>query len=224
MLPVLEAFNDGSYLSEIFISGDQSRRDPISVRVVEYTLSRPGDDTVYQLITTICDPVQAPATELAGLYHQRWEIETTLDELKTHQGGPRLVWRSQYPDGIEQEIYGFLLVHHALREVMHHTAHQTGTDPDRLSFIRTLRIARRYVTGQAALPPSRLKTALTYTAHELRERLLPPRRPRSNPRVLKRKMTNSHLKHTHHRNPPQPPTLAITLAAPTKTTRRRNTP
>ncbi len=153
VLPVVEAFSDGSYLSEIFASGDQSHRDPISVRVVEYTLGRPGDDTVYRLITSIRDPVQAPATELAGLYHQRWETETTLDEIKTHQGGPRLALRSQHPDGVEQEIYGFLLVHHALRDVMHRTAHQTGTGPDRLSFIRTLRIARRHVTAQAALSP-----------------------------------------------------------------------
>jgi Insertion element 4 transposase N-terminal/Transposase DDE domain len=153
VLPVLEAFDDGSYLSQIFASGDQSRRDPITVRAVEYTLRGEGDDVVYRLITTVCDPAQAPAAELAGLYHQRWEIENTLDEIKTHQGGRQLVLRSQYPDGVEQEIYGFLLVHHALRDVMHHTAHQAGTDPDRISFTRALRVVRRHVTDQAALSP-----------------------------------------------------------------------
>ncbi|MGW7056896.1 IS4 family transposase [Streptomyces sp. NPDC054888] len=153
VLPFLEAFEDGSYLSEIVATGDRGRRDPARVRVIEYTLGRSGDDTVYRLITTICDPDQAPAGDLAGLYHQRWEIENTLDEIKTHQGGRQLVLRSQYPDGVEQEIYGFLLVHHALRDVMHHTAHQAGLDPDRLSFTRTLRIARRHVTDQAALSP-----------------------------------------------------------------------
>ncbi|MGW2189665.1 hypothetical protein [Streptomyces sp. NPDC001719] len=152
VLPVVEAFSDGSYLSEISASGDQSPHDAVTVHVVKCFLDRLGDDTVYRLITTICDPVQAPATELVDLYHQWWEIEPTLDETKTHQGGPRLVLRFQHPDGTEQEIYGFLLVHHALPEVMHRTAHRTGTDPDRPSFTRPLHIARRHVTAQAALP------------------------------------------------------------------------
>ncbi|MFD7622717.1 IS4 family transposase [Streptomyces sp. NPDC059802] len=153
VLPALEAFDDGSYLSEIVAAGDRKRRDPVRVRVIEYTLGREDDDTVYRLITTICNPQEASAADLAGLYHQRWEIENTLDEIKTFQGGHHLVLRSQYPDGVEQEIYGFLLVHHALRDVMHRTAHQAGLDPDRLSFTRTLRIARRHVTDQAALSP-----------------------------------------------------------------------
>jgi hypothetical protein len=94
-----------------------------------------------------------PDAELAALYHQRWEIENTLDEVKTHLGGRHLVLRSRYPDGVEQEIYGFLLVHHALRETIHHTASQVGLDHDRISFTRTVNAARRHVTGQAALSP-----------------------------------------------------------------------
>ncbi|MGS2591661.1 IS4 family transposase [Streptomyces hebeiensis] len=153
VLPVLENFDDGSYLSEIVATSDRARRrDPATVRVVEYTLNG-GDETVYRLVTTVCDPDQAPAAELAALYHQRWEIENTLDEIKTHQGGHHLVLRSRHPDGVEQEIYGFLLVHHALRDVIHRTAHRAGLDPDRISFTRTLNAARRHVTGQAALSP-----------------------------------------------------------------------
>ncbi|MFF7183093.1 IS4 family transposase [Streptomyces sp. NPDC008121] len=153
VLPVLESFDDGSYLSEIVASGDRDRRAPARVRVIEYRLEGRGEDIVYRLITTMCDPGQAPAAELAALYHQRWEIENTLDEIKTHQGGRQLVLRSQYPDGVEQEVYGFLLVHHALRDVMHHAASEAGLDPDRISFTRTLNAARRHVTGQAALSP-----------------------------------------------------------------------
>jgi hypothetical protein len=154
VLPVVEALDDGSYLSEIVAARDKNRRaDPITVRVVEYTLGDGADGTVYRLITTILDPRAAPAAELAALYAQRWEIETTLDEIKTHQGGPRLVLRSQHPAGAEQEIFAFLLVHHALRDLMHQAAHQAGRDPDRISFTRTLRIVRRHVTGQAALSP-----------------------------------------------------------------------
>ncbi|MEU8918852.1 IS4 family transposase [Streptomyces nigrescens] len=152
VLPVLEDLDDGSYLSEICATGDRTRRDPAMVRVIEYKLNG-GDDTVYRLITTVCDPQQAHAAELAALYHQRWEIENTLDEIKTHQGGHQLVLRSRHPDSVEQEIYGFLLVHHALRDVMHRTARQAGLDPDRISFTRTLNAARRHVTDQAALSP-----------------------------------------------------------------------
>jgi hypothetical protein len=158
VLPVLEQLGDGSYLSRIAAADDRSHRDPAPVRVIEYTLDG-GDGTAYRLITTICDPDQAPAAELAALYHQRWEIENTLDEIKTHQGGRQLVLRSQYPDGVEQEIYGFLLVHHALRDVIHDTARQAGLDPDRISFTRTLNAARRHVTDQAALSPLTAETS-----------------------------------------------------------------
>nr|WP_095875352.1 IS4 family transposase [Streptomyces sp. TLI_235] len=152
VLPVVETLEDGSYLSEIVAARDHYRReDPERVRVVEYTLG--GDGTVYRLITSILDPLEAPAAELAALYAERWEIENTLDEIKTHQGGPHLVLRSQHPRGVEQEMFAFLLVHHALRDLMHQAALRDGHDPDRISFTRTLRIARRHVTGQAALSP-----------------------------------------------------------------------
>ncbi|MFD7628993.1 IS4 family transposase [Streptomyces sp. NPDC059851] len=154
VLPVLASFDDGSYLSEIVASTDRCRRaSPIRVRVIEYTLANGPDATVYRLITTLADAGAAPATELAALYAQRWEIETALDEIKTHQGGPGLVLRSQHPAGVEQEIFGILLVHHALRDLMHEAARDEGCDPDRLSFTRTLRIVRRHVTGQAAFSP-----------------------------------------------------------------------
>ncbi|MEU3355362.1 IS4 family transposase [Streptomyces sp. NPDC037389] len=154
VLPIVEHLEDGSYLSEIVATEDRGRRrHPAVVRVIEYTLKGHDDKDVYRLITTIRDPGKAPATELAALYHQRWEIENTLDEIKSHQGGHHLVLRSRDPAGVEQEVYGFLLVHHALRDVMHHTAHQAGLDPDRISFTRTLNTARRHVTDQAALSP-----------------------------------------------------------------------
>jgi hypothetical protein len=154
VLPVVQALGDGSYLSQIVAARDKNRRaDPITVRVIEYTLDPGAEGTVYRLITTILDPKAAPATELAALYAQRWEIENTLDEIKTHQGGPRLVLRSQHPAGVEQEIFAFLLVHHALRDLMHQAARRAGEDPDRISFTRTLRVARRHVYDQAAFSP-----------------------------------------------------------------------
>lgn len=152
VLPVMEQLADGSYLSRIYAARDKNRHaGPVTVRVVEYTLA--GQATVYRLITTILDPAQAPALELAACYAQRWEIETSFDELKTHQGAPRMVLRSQTPGGVQQEVYGFLLVHYAIRSLMHQAALDGGIDPDRVSFTRTLRLARRQVPAQAALSP-----------------------------------------------------------------------
>lgn len=163
VLPLIEQLPDGSYLSAIFDQRDMHHtRAGLRVRAVEYTL--PDSDEVYRLITTILDPDQAPAAELAAMYAQRWEFESTLDEIKTHLGGPKLVLRSQYPDGAEQELYGFLLVHHAIRHLMHQAAARVDQDPDRISFTRSLRVVRRQVTDQAAFSPRQTRprrTALT---------------------------------------------------------------
>ena len=157
VLPVRLELPDGSYLSEIVAAKDHRKRaDPTTVRVIEYTLQGPGypeQDAPYRLITTILDPEAHPAAELAALYHQRWEIETALDELKTHQRGPAQVLRSRSPDGVEQEIWGHLLVHYAIRTLMHDTADAAKIDADRLSFTRSIRLARRQVTAQAAFSP-----------------------------------------------------------------------
>ena len=157
-LPVIEVLSDGSYLSRLVASTAAARRGgtaPVMVRVIEYTLEdgRAPAGEQYRLVTTLLDPDQAPAAELAGLYPQRWEFETTLDELKTHQRGAKVVLRSKSADMVEQEVWGFLLVHWAIRELMHTAALDGDVDPDRVSFIRTLRLARRTVTEQAAFSP-----------------------------------------------------------------------
>jgi hypothetical protein len=160
VLPVLELLEDGSYLSQISAATDRRHGvAPTVVRVVEYTLGkdpgRPAQPAPYRLLTTIFDPGQAPAADLAALYHQRWEFETTLDELKTHQRGSKVVLRSRSPEMVAQEVWGMLLVHHAIRRLMHQAALDHRVDPDRLSFVRSLRVVRRQVTttGQAAIPP-----------------------------------------------------------------------
>ncbi|MRH93563.1 IS4 family transposase [Nocardia sp. SYP-A9097] len=157
VLPVRAELSDGSYLSEIVVAADHRKRaDPTTVRVIEYTLHGPGfpaQDAPYRLITTILDPTAAPASDLAALYHERWEIETALDELKTHQRGPAQVLRSRSPEGVEQEIWGHLLVHYAVRTLMHETADAAEIDSDRLSFTRSIRLARRQVMAQAAFSP-----------------------------------------------------------------------
>lgn len=158
VLPMREALVDGSFRSEIVESADQRRREhPIPVRVVEYAIADPGRPqaatTRYRLLTTIMDPTAAPADELAVLYAQRWEFETALDELKTHQRGPRLVLRSKTPDGVLQEVYGHLCTHYAIRALMYEAARVGANDPDRISFTRSLRAARRSVRAQPGFSP-----------------------------------------------------------------------
>jgi hypothetical protein len=155
-LAVLERLADGSFLSELYDSSDRRREHGHTVRVVEYQVADPGrpvSDTRYRLLTTILDCDQAPADELAPLYAQRWEFESALDELKVHQRGPRVVLRSKTPDGVLQEVYGHLCVHYAIRWLMHTIAIESGHDPDRLSFTRTLRAARRTTASHAGFSP-----------------------------------------------------------------------
>src|SRR5207247_828084 len=126
-------------------------------RVIVYTIDDPGRpqaESQYRLLTTILDPEAGPAAELACLYDQRWEFESTLDELKTHQRGARVVLRSKLPGGAVQELYGMLCVHYAIRWLMHAVALDVDADPDRLSFIRTLRVARRTTASHPGFSPS----------------------------------------------------------------------
>ncbi len=148
---------DGSYLSRIYPSQYARRkgRGAVIVRVVEYTLDGvQGAEPLYRLVTTITDPDKAPAHELAALYHERWEIETALDELKTHLRGSRIVLRSKKPQLVRQEFYGLLLAHFAVRGLMHEAALRAGVDPDELSFIHAVRVIRRKIAHYAAIPPS----------------------------------------------------------------------
>ena len=148
---------DGSYLSRIYPSERDWRKktNGIRVRVIEYTLEGiPDAELSYRLVTTILDHNIAPAEELAALYHERWEIETALDELKTHLRGAQIVLRSKTPDLVQQEFYGFMLAHFAVRGLMHEAALQADEDPDRLSFLHAVRVIRRKLPTFSAIPPS----------------------------------------------------------------------
>lgn len=156
-LPVEKRLPDGSYRSRIYGSQWDRRHQThgVAVRVIDYRLEGVADaEPLYRLVTTMLDPAQAPAEELAALYHERWEIEGALAELKTHLRGAQIILRSKTPDLVRQEFYGLLLAHFAVRGLMHAAALQAGEDPDRLSFLHAVRVVRRKLPLYGAIPPS----------------------------------------------------------------------
>src|SRR5450759_993956 len=160
-LPCEKRLSDGSYLSTIYRTDKDRRRgtNGIRVRVIEYILDGvAGAEPIYRLLTSILDPDQAPVEELAALYHERWEIETALDELKTHLRGSKIVLRSKTPDLVRQEFYGLMMTHFAVRGLMHEAALKAGEDPDRLSFLHAVRVVRRKLPHFVAIPPSAEKS------------------------------------------------------------------
>ena len=160
-LPCEKRLPDGSYLSRIHPSQQDQRRgrNGVVVRVIEYRLEGvEGAEPLYRLATTIPGHELAPAAELAALYHERWEIETAFDELKTHLRGSRIVLRSKTPDLVRQEFYGLLMAHFAVRGLMHEAALRADKDPDRLSFLHAVRVVRRKMAAFVAIPPSGSKS------------------------------------------------------------------
>jgi len=169
VFPVLSVLPDGSYRSEIgdprqkdhnreYERGKRLRKlsvDSLQVRVIDYKIpNREGRDEFIRLITTILDPVEASAAELAAVYHERWEEESVLDEIETDvRGGSNVVLRSKHAETVRQEIWALFLAHYAVRHLMTEAAEQADIDVDRISFIRSFRAIRRQVSDQAAFSP-----------------------------------------------------------------------
>lgn len=176
-LPVTAVLADGSWLSEIAthkvrgsgfkvpleMASDPRNATHIPVRVIEYTVSTGGGKPeIFRLITTILDPDDVTAAELAAAYQQRWEYEISLREIETQMLEPGCGLRSKSPELVRQELWGLLLAHYAIRSLMSEAAAAAGLDPDRLSFMRSISVVRRQVTDQAAFSP---QTARTGHAH-----------------------------------------------------------
>lgn len=200
---------DGSYLAFIRPSDQRRRRsgERLLVRVIEYTLTDPalpGYGEVHRLMTSLLDAVQCPALTLVCAYHERWEIELTVDELDTHQRLAQHPLRSQKPTGVLQELYGLLIAHYAVRHTMHEAALQAGLDPDRLSFVHAIRLICQAVPEFQMVVPEQHPTLYARLLRDIARQRLPERANRLNPRVVKRKMSNFHRKRPEHRHWPQP--------------------
>ena len=197
---------DGSWLA--FISPAERKRknrgERLLVRIIAYTLSdpgQPGHKKTYRLVTTLLDTNQAPAFEVAQAYHERWDVEGTIDEMDTHQHLADGPLRSRKPVGVIQELYGLLIAHYAVRCLMHEAAIRAGVDPDQISYTHTLRLIQDR-THDFQIAAEELRPGLLrQMVQDIAEHLLPPRRLRSNPRVVKRKMSNFPLKRSQHDRP-----------------------
>ena len=163
-LPVIKALPDGSFISQIKPGKALTRKDSnaaaIKVRVIEYTLpTTHSENTRYRLLTSLLDEAQAPALELAAVYHERWEVESVFDELKTHLHQKRRVLRSKTPDLVRQEFYGWVLAHYAVRWLMHSAGSSHDVEPRRLSFVATMQHLKREQLHSGAFPPKAATTA-----------------------------------------------------------------
>jgi Insertion element 4 transposase N-terminal/Transposase DDE domain len=221
ILKPIEHLPDGSYLAKIYPSSYDRDKDRagIVVRVIEYTLNDPqrtGHQQIHRLVTNLFDHALFPALELVCNYHERWEIELVFDEQKTHLDPRRpskaAHFRSQTPEGVEQELYALSLGHFVVRALMFEAAKQEQLDVDQLSFTGSLQIL------QARLPECDRSTSANlerwYRAllAELAQERTEPRRNRVNPRVVKRKMSKFAKKRPEHRHqPPLQKTFAETV-------------
>jgi hypothetical protein len=200
---------DGSYLAYLYPSeyGRRKNGERVLVRVITYTISDPalpGYGEQHRLITTLLNPRLASAHEIACAYHERWEIEIVIDEIDTHQRLVGRPLRSRTPSGVIQELYGVLLAHYAVRLLMHEAAVARDVDVDRLSFVHALEVVRDAIAEFQMVAAAQRQELYERMLHDIAAKGLPPRRMRTNPRVVKQKMSNFKLKGAEHYQPPKP--------------------
>ncbi len=205
----LRTLSDGSYLAELYPSeyGRRKNGERVLVRVITYTISDPalpGYGEQHRLITTLLNPRLARAHDIACAYHERWEIEIVIDEIDTHQRLVGRPLRSLTPSGVIQELYGVLLAHYAVRSLMHEAAVATDVDVDRLSFVHALEVVRDAIPEFQMVAQAQRQELYARMLHDIAANGLPPRRMRTNPRVVKQKMSNFKLKRAEHYQPPKP--------------------
>jgi hypothetical protein len=200
---------DGSFCAYLRPSAYQRRKNgtQLLVRIIQYTIkdpALPGFGETHRLVTSLLDAERFPARDLACAYHERWEIELVIDEIDTHQRLTGRPLRSLKPVGVIQELYALLIAHYVLRTLMHQAAVYAAIDPDRISFVHTLEVLRDAIAEFQMTARQLLPDLFNRLWRDIARHLLPARRHRTNPRVVKRKMSNFRLKRAEHANWPQP--------------------
>ncbi len=200
---------DGSYLAWLRpgARGPAASRQvaPLLVRVIEYTLDTPGrtgHGHRHRLMTSLLDPVVAPAVELVCTYHDRWEGELVIDEQDTHLRLVQHPLRSQKPVGVVQELYGLLLAHYAIRRVMVDAAATRDVAPTRLSFVHAVRVLRRAIPEFQQVAPPEQAALYDRLLRDIARGQLPKRDGRINPRVVRRQQSKFPVKRPIHRAAP----------------------
>lgn len=206
---VVRRLPDGSTLIDLYPRRVRGRPQgkPIRLRLIAYTVvdpALPGYGEKRRLITSLLDPVVYPALALAPLYHERWEVELTIDEIDTHQRQTLQPFRSRKLVGVIQEFYGLLIAHYAIRKVLLDAAQQAQIDPDRLSFTNALELIVDSIYDFQFLDPAQHAQRYQQLLRDLARFQLPPRVTRTNPRVIRAKSTNFVRKRPEHYHWPQP--------------------
>jgi len=197
--------HDGSYLVKVYRDSKHRRGQALTARVIEYRIKHPQTGELSEpirLITTLLDPKQYPIEALIRVYHERWEIEQALDEIKTHLCLSARTLRSQTPQGVEQELYGLLLASFAVRTLMYLAAVQADWDPDEVSFVQTVNVIQRSqwrLMQASCWQRPALRQGLL---HEVRQERVPPRRLRFQARVVKRTRSRYERKWYAHLHAP----------------------
>ena len=189
---VIEKFARGDELIEVKVSDHARRQDPSlpqtwQMRAVRY---RRKGFSPQLLLTSLCDPNQYPAKELAELYHERWELELGYDEIKTELLDREEAIRSRKPEGVKQELWGILLAYNLVRFEMDRIAAEANVEPTRISFVEALRLIRTEWEWLTVASPGAIPKRLDALRHNLKRYVLPPRRTRTFPRAVKIKMSS----------------------------------
>jgi hypothetical protein len=197
---------DGTYLAYLRAKDAPSKQPPLLVRIIEYSIQDPkrvGHQEVHRLVTTLLNPVTIPADVLIQTYHERWEIELSIDEMDTHQRLLQRTLRSQTPDGVLQELYGILLGYYAVRALMLQSAASCGLDSDRLSFTHAITLVTDAISEVQQTCHEHRPALMERLRASMRHPLLPARRLRCNPRVVKSRQSKFPVRRPEHRHVPK---------------------
>jgi hypothetical protein len=165
----LETLSDGSELVLLRESGSmlgKRRRDagdktlprlPGTVaRLVSFTIcartARRARTTTIKVLTTLLDPGEFPAREIAALYAERWQVEIAFLHLKKTVKGTGRVLRGRSPALARQETWALLLVHNMTATIAARAAQAAGLDPDLIPFTAVLSLIRGHVTADTCCP------------------------------------------------------------------------